>query len=167
MSFLRVNEIVIDLIDILNLILGRGQQLLSRLPGNQDPEEDLRQVRLHKFADSLMKQKELQQKANQQMMKKAENMVKKSKSDTSQEGSPVRRKLRKKMSSPRNQAKSGKSTSLTDLTQMNRSDLISGTHSFSDISPRSFVTSCQNEASSSSSTANTIVPSMFQGNTKL
>ena len=30
---------------------GRG---LSRLPGGQDHEEDLRQMRLHKFASSLM-----------------------------------------------------------------------------------------------------------------
>ena len=38
-------------------IVGRGQQLLNRLPGGQDHEEDLRQMRLHKFADSLMKQR--------------------------------------------------------------------------------------------------------------
>ena len=38
-------------------VIGRGQQLLNRLPGGQDPEEDLMQMRLHKFANSLMKQR--------------------------------------------------------------------------------------------------------------
>ena len=35
--------------------MGRGQQLLNRLPGGTDHEEDLRQMRLNKFANSLLR----------------------------------------------------------------------------------------------------------------
>ena len=166
--------------------IGRGQQLLNRLPGGQDQEEDLRQMRLHKFADSLMKQRQFQYQQQQHLKLQQKNVQqhrmgspltakspvkmptdknlftssKKSKSDTSQDSSPTRRKLRKKSTSPK-KSKNRRSTSLTDLT----SDLLlpinrgADFHSASDISPRSLATTTQTDPSSSSSnTAGTIVP---------
>ena len=53
---------------------GRG---LSRLPGGQDHEEDLRQMRLHKFASSLMKQSDrMRQKHLEQQSKSQEKTSK-------------------------------------------------------------------------------------------
>ena len=86
----------------------------------------------------------------------------KSKSDTSPEGgSPMRRKLKKKIAAETSQKNynSGKSSSLTDLTVQkstgggkSSNDMISSRHSTSDLSPRSF------EKSSSNSSTGTVVP---------
>ena len=51
-------------------VIGRGQQLLNRLPGGQDPEEDLMQMRLHKFANSLMKQRAVNATASSMQQRK-------------------------------------------------------------------------------------------------
>ena len=122
------------------------QQILNRLPGGQDHEDDLRQMRLHKFADSLMKQRQLNQQTGAKTETKTLETEKAAKkSDSVSESSPVRRKLKKK-SSPRK----SKSSSLTDLTQNKQIDRISVTHSASDLSPRSL------DPSSSSSGATVI-----------
>lgn len=149
--------------------IGRGQQLLNRLPGGQDHEEDLRQMRLHKFADSLMKQRQMQLSTAKEPPLKSSNpavvyqqkqqlQLLKSKSDTSPDVSPVRRKLKKKYAGSQRRSP-GKSTSLTDLTQdqllkpfKNPQDQISSRHSTSDLSPRSF----SNSQSSQSSTGTVV-----------
>ena len=84
---------------------------------------------------------------------------KKSKSDTSPDGSPLRRKLKtKKFGSPR-RSSGVRSSSLTDLTHQDNQNLINsigasgGRHSVADLSPRSFT-----NTSSSSSGPRTVVP---------
>ena len=83
----------------------------------------------------------------------------KSKSDTSPDGgSPMRRKLKKKIAeTSQKNYNSGKSSSLTDLTVQKSTggksnDMISSRHSTSDLSPRSF------GKSSSNSSTGTVVP---------
>lgn len=159
-----------------------GQQLLNRLPGGQDHEEDLRQMRLHKFADSLNLMKNRQFAQHHQQISKPtsstnqppleispssaklpkEANAKKYKSDTSQDGSPTRRRLKK--NSPRQQhakSRGGRSSSLTDLSHdfhAGKLEMFSGgTHSATDLSPRSFA----NTDPSSSSSIATVVPQEF------
>ncbi len=147
--------------------LRSNQQFLNRLPGGQDHEEDLRQMRLHKFADSLLKQRQYAQ----QSSKKSENAVqsqpetaktnlatnRKAKSDNSQDGSPSRRKMRKKSSAARRRSSSLRSSSLTDLASfhnLRQLDRLSGAQSVTDLSPRS-----QTDTSSSTKSSNaTVVP---------
>ena len=161
--------------------IGRGQQLsqlLSRLPGGQDHEDDLRQMRVHRFASSFQHLNRGQQPPQMQRsaasagassntrqkpnppansQRKSTYVQKKSKSDTSPDGSPMRRKLKKKFGSPR-RSSHGRSSSLTDLShQENRPEnaaMISSRHSVQDLSPRSFT----NTSSSSSGGGRTVVP---------
>ena len=107
-------------------------------------------------------QKQKHQKPHENTSKSSKPLYSKSKSksDTSPEGgSPMRRKLKKKIAeSSQKNYNSGKSSSLTDLTVQKSTggrsskDMISSRHSTSDLSPRSF------EKSSSNSSTGTVVP---------
>lgn len=161
--------------------VGRGQQLLNRLPGGTDPDEDLRQVRLHKFADSLLNQRQFRSDQSSHQKKQAQErpsssssskkvyqqVNQKSKSDTSPEVSPMRRKLKKRLNSPSSKRSSsaGKSSSLTDLTSVDHHIssrvMICSRHSTTDLSPRSLGPTTSGQQStdpSSSSSTSTVVP---------
>lgn len=139
-----------------------------RLPGGTDPEEDLRQMRLHKFADSLIKQRQMRQMVGNVQHDNVDNKTRsQSKSDnTSPDSSPMKRRVfrkRQKSSSP------VKSSSLTDLNEAaamgsHRRDMYhQQRHSVSDLSKwfskRSHHHST--EPSSSSSTT-TVVPQLLK-----
>ena len=153
----------------------RGQLPINRLPGSQDQDLDLMKFKLHKFADSLIQRGQYQQPqaASKQSTSKSQPkptsasttsnpssrkyVQKKSKSDTSPDGSPLRRKLKtKKFGSPR-RSSNVRSSSLTDLTHQDNqliNSAIGGRHSVADLSPRSFT----NTSSSSSGGQRTVVP---------